>query len=168
MTMKGWACCVAVVAVVAGMGWQHWSADTAPPTPSTMLFAQSLHDLQGEQQTFQQWKGKPLVLNFWATWCAPCVEEMPDLEQLHQKYAPQTQFVGIGIDSVESMQAFIEKVSVSYPLLQGGIAGMDIMKQFGNRAGGLPYTVVLNEQGEVVLQHAGRIHPEQLESVLGS
>ncbi|MCK9508834.1 MAG: TlpA family protein disulfide reductase [Pigmentiphaga sp.] len=167
MSMKWWACCVAVVAVVAGMGWQRWSAEP-PATASTLLFAQTLHDLKGEQQAFQQWRGKPLVLNFWATWCAPCVEEMPDLEGLHQKYAASTQFVGIGIDSVESMQAFTEKVTVSYPLLQGGMVGMEMMKQFGNRAGGLPYTVVLNEQGEVVLQHAGRIHPEQLEAVLGS
>src|SRR5690554_1475371 len=80
------------------------------------LFAQRLPDSAGAQQAMAQWRGRPLLVNFWATWCAPCVKEMPDLDQLQAEF-PQVRFVGIGIDSPANIARFIEKVPVSYPLL---------------------------------------------------
>jgi thiol-disulfide isomerase/thioredoxin len=78
----------------------------------------TLPDLDGRQQAMAQWRGKMLVVNFWASWCAPCVEEMPAFSRLQRQYAAQgVQFVGIGIDEVENMRSFVKTMPVAYPLL---------------------------------------------------
>ena len=106
--------------------------------------------------------GQPLVLNFWATWCPPCVKEMPDLEALHQQY-PQVSFVGLAVDTSSNIQKFQEKVKVSYPLLVGGHGVIPLMRGLGNQTGGLPFTLLFNEEGQVVQRFLGQIKPDELE-----
>ena len=95
-----------------------------------------LPDLSGLPYAFRL-KGQPIVVNFWATWCAPCVREMPELDALQKKY-PQVRFVGIGVDSAANMQKFVEKVQVSYPLWVIGAGAIDTLRKLGNPSGGLP------------------------------
>lgn len=129
------------------------------------LFDQVLPDTTGTQQPLKQWQGRPLVVNFWATWCAPCVKEMPDLDALHRQFE-QVGFVGLAVDTQSNVDKFLEKVQVSYPLLLIGNQGISLMRTLGNTKGGLPFTVVLDEQGTLVDSVLGQIKPDDLAATL--
>ena len=128
------------------------------------LLKMTLPDLQGVPQALAQWNGKIRVINYWATWCPPCVEEMPFFSRLQERYAAQgVQFVGIGMDETAKMQAFVQKTPVSYPLLVGGT------EPNGNPAlmlRGMPYTVVLDREGKVAFSIYGGVKENELEPVL--
>ncbi len=128
------------------------------------LLKMTLPDLQGVPQALAQWNGKIRVINYWATWCPPCVEEMPFFSRLQERYAAQgVQFVGIGMDETAKMQAFVQKTPVSYPLLVGGT------ESNGNPAltlRGMPYTVVLDREGKVAFSIYGGVKENELEPVL--
>jgi len=128
------------------------------------LLAMTLPDLKGVPQSLGQWNGKIRVINYWATWCPPCVEEMPIFSRLQERFAAQgVQFVGIGMDETEKMQAFVQKTPVSYPLLVGGT------NPNGNPAftlRGMPYTVVVDRDGKVAFSMYGGLKESELESVL--
>jgi 3-dehydroquinate dehydratase-2 len=132
-----------------------------PPTGSGAeavagLFASSLDDLEGRQRSFSNWQGKTLVVNFWASWCPPCREEMPAFSRLQERYAKQgVQFVGIALDTADSVRAFAAASPVSYPLLLGGGDGAELARRFGNTGLGLPYTVVISPAGELRLRRPG-------------
>lgn len=136
-----------------------------PRVTSDVLFSQSLPDLHGTVREVAQWRGRPMLVNFWATWCAPCVREMPDLDQLRAEF-PGVAFVGIGIDSTPNMLAFIEKVPVAYPLLEARSSGLDLMRELGNKSGGLPFTVILAEDGRIVRAIAGQVVPDDIRATL--
>lgn len=130
------------------------------------LFSQSFSDLDGRQVAMSQWLGKPIVANFWATWCAPCVKEMPDLEKLRAGH-PGVQFLGLGVDTAGNMRTFLEKVHVSYPLLVLGYGGVSTMRALGNTKGGLPFTAVFDSQGNVARTILGPVDPADLSATLG-
>ncbi|MVW78314.1 TlpA family protein disulfide reductase [Bordetella sp. 02P26C-1] len=132
-----------------------------------LLWNLKLPDLDGATQRLDQWRGRAVVINFWATWCAPCVKEMPELQSLHEKY-PSVQFVGIGIDKVEKMREFVQKIPVSYPLLVMGSDGIDTLRKLGNAAGGLPFTVILQADGGISRKILGQIQYEDLDRSLQS
>jgi thiol-disulfide isomerase/thioredoxin len=113
------------------------------------LFDQSYPDLNGADQRMQNWRGRSVVVNFWATWCPPCVKEMPDLEALSQKYT-NIAFIGLGVDTAANMRHFLPKVQVTYDLLVVGYGGIELMKQLGNTTGGLPFTLIFNQEGRLV------------------
>ena len=126
-----------------------------------------LPDLDGKPQPLSQWKGRILVVNYWATWCAPCKEEMPAFSQLHQQYAAKgVQFVGISIDSVEKVKQFQISTPVAYPLLIGTMQTMQGAVGLGNAIQGLPFTVVLDRRGEVYSTKLGRFDEKILEQRL--
>lgn len=131
------------------------------------FYGRSFSDLSGAQVDFTRYLGKPVVLNFWATWCPPCIKEMPDLEALHQKHAG-VQFVGLAVDTAQNVRKFEEKVQVSYPLLIAGHAGIEIMRELGNKQGGLPFTVVFDAQGRVEQKVLGIVDPVALEKLIAS
>jgi len=137
----------------------------AHASPTQALFDQILPDTSGTEQPLRQWAGRPLVVNFWATWCAPCVKEMPDLDALHHQFR-HVGFVGLAVDTRSNVEKFLEKVQVSYPLLLIGNQGISLMRTLGNTKGGLPFTVVLDEQGKVVESVLGQIKPEDLAATL--
>ncbi len=155
------------------MGRRHLGGaptDTAPNAgAAASLFAATLPDSHGADIPLARWRGQPLVVNFWATWCAPCVAEMPDLQQLFQTYGPRGMgFVGIGIDQAQAIAEFGRKLGVTYPLLVGGYAGTELARAFGNASGGLPFTVVLDRFGALKAAQLGRIHVENLRSIIES
>lgn len=136
----------------------------APQDESVAQFlASTLTDHQGKPQAIKQWQGKTLVLNFWATWCPPCVEEMPELVQLQKEVqSNNVQILGIGIDSPSNIKAFSEKHHISYPLFSTGMEGSELSRRFGNQAGGLPFTVLIDENGKVQKAYLGRLNIKQL------
>lgn len=131
------------------------------------LFGQSLNDLAGAPQALAKWRGKPLVVNFWATWCAPCVEEMPELSELagHDK-GKNFNVIGIGIDSPSNMSEFANKLKIAYPLYVGGMGGTELSRDFGNKAGGLPYTVLIGADGQVKKTYLGKLKFDELRADL--
>jgi thiol-disulfide isomerase/thioredoxin len=156
-------------AMLAGVGvasaWQGSVQQAGAKAIFDPLFAQRFPDATGREFALEQWLGKPVVVNFWATWCPPCVKEMPDLEALHKKY-DGIQFLGLGIDTASNMLAFADKVKVSYPLLVLGHGGISLMRELGNKNGGLPFTVVFDAQGRVHSKILGQVKPDALEQTL--
>ncbi len=136
------------------------------PEALEQFWTLELSTLDEQSIALASFKGeKPLVLNFWATWCAPCLREMPLLDEF-AKSNPDVQFIGFTIDSVKNMQKYEEKVQVSYPLLVAGSKYLRLIKQLGNPKGGLPFTLVFDAKGEVSSLLLGEIEKEELESVL--
>jgi thiol-disulfide isomerase/thioredoxin len=131
------------------------------------LYAQSLNDLAGKSQALAQWKGKPLLVNFWAPWCAPCVQEMPELSDMAAKDGGKRfNVIGIGIDSPSNLAEFAKKTKVSYPLYVGGMSGTDLSRELGNANGGLPFTVLVGPDGKVRKTYLGRLKFDQLKADL--
>jgi len=124
-------------------------------------------DLSGGSHRLGDWRGKPLLVNFWATWCAPCVKEMPALDAL-SKLHPQAQFVGIGVDTADNMRKFAAKVPVSYPLLVAGPGAIDLMRGMGNGPGGLPFTVLLDKDGAISHKVLGTVKEDEASAWLKS
>lgn len=179
------AAAVVAVAAVLGTGARQWfkgSADhTAAPrqemstpaaaAPASNAVAQlldtPLRDVAGRPQTLAPYKGRILVVNFWASWCGPCVAEMPELVRLHDTYARKgIQFVGIGVDSQQNVQTFLKKIPVDYPILISGFGGADLARSLGNSAGALPFTVVIDANGVVRSTKLGQVVPAELSKTL--
>lgn len=131
------------------------------------LYAANLPDAQGKPQALQQWQGKVAVVNFWATWCPPCREEMPELSELYNQYKDQgVVVIGISTDELPKMQAFAAKSPVSYPLLAGNEQAMVLSEQLGNNKGALPYTVIVRADGSIANTYFGRISADLLKTTL--
>lgn len=129
------------------------------------LWLQDLPRASDASQTlaFKNLRGQPLVINFWASWCPHCVHEMPALDRFAKNHATQGwQVVGVAIDRPEAVERFLKDVPVSFPVVIAGWTGMELMRSLGNTQGGLPYTVILNPEGHIVMQKAGAISAEEL------
>lgn len=162
---------VAVVFVALGAMWGTHRVQMETPAPSVVehLLSQSMADTSGRPQSLSQWKNKALVVNFWATWCAPCVQEMPELSALQPEIAPANiQIIGIGIDSAANIAEFAAKYHITYPLYTGGMSASDLSRQFGNQAGGLPFTVLIGHDGKVRKTYLGRLKMDELRKDLGA
>lgn len=124
-------------------------------------------DLSGNRRTLGEWQGKILICNFWATWCAPCREEIPLLMSAREKYGSRgVECVGIAIDNAAKVRDFTASLKISYPILLAEANGLDLMRGLGNSAGGLPYTVVADRRGEIVHRKLGAFHRGDLEAIL--
>jgi len=131
------------------------------------LYATSLNDLAGKPQPLARWKGKPLLVNFWASWCAPCVSEMPELSELAAgDGGKHFNVIGIGIDSPTNLAEFARKIKISYPLYVGGMGGTDLARALGNANGGLPFTVLIGADGQVRKTYLGRLKFDQVRADL--
>lgn len=149
-------------ALGAGVAWWRMAPD-ASATSADALFEATFPDADGKPQPLAQWRGRPLLVNFWATWCPPCVEEMPDLQRVREEYRDRgVEVIGLGIDSAEKIQAFRSKHQLTLPLLVAGVGGSDLNRELGNRAGVLPFSVLIGADGRVRERHVGQVKPEQL------
>jgi thiol-disulfide isomerase/thioredoxin len=134
-----------------------------PNDPAAALFASQLMDKSGQMQAMSQWKGKPLIINFWASWCVPCVKEMPELAQLQKELSPKgIELIGIGIDSPDKIREFASEHNISYPLLIAGMEGTELSRQLGNQTGGLPFTILIGADGKVKKTYLGLLKFQQL------
>lgn len=160
----------AVLALAAGI-WFAWStlerSGGATGQPATALLGLSLPDPDGKEQALSQWKGKVLVVNFWATWCAPCREEMPMFTRVQQDTgAKGVQFVGIAVDQADKVKQFANELGLNYPTLIGGYGAMELSKSLGNTIMALPFTVIVDREGRVAHTQLGPLKQEQLMSIL--
>jgi len=164
---------VVIAALFTGIGIYFGVKRLQPSTPAdtavAALMQVSMKDSAGKQRKMSEWQGKVLVLNFWATWCPPCVSEMPELVALQNDFGSKNvQVVGIGIDSPSNIREFAEKHQITYPLLLGGLEGSELSKQFGNESGGLPFTLLIGADGSVRKSYMGRLDMQQVRTDLSS
>lgn len=157
---------VAVAAAAGGAGvaaWWHvrtarpgwWEAQFTAPDGSPLRLA--------------DWHGRPLVLNFWAPWCAPCVREMPALDRFAAEQGPGGWTVlGVAVDQPAPVREFLAKRPVRYPIAIAGYAGVALSRELGNAQGGLPYTVALDRRGRPVWHHLGETDQERLRRALSA
>src|SRR5687767_11949641 len=133
------------------------------------LLSARFQDLDGRPRRLLEWQGRVLLCNFWATWCAPCREEVPILVSAKQHWAAYGfEVVGIGIDSADKMREFSKTHKINYPVLVADATALELVRKLGNRAGGLPYTVVLDATGAVARRHVGAFTAPDLRRLLES
>ena len=145
------------------------TSNNADAGPATGLYGQTLNDLSGKPQSLAQWKGKPLLVNFWATWCGPCVQEMPELSALaNEEAGKRFNVIGLGIDSPSAMSEFAAKHNIKYPLYVGGMGGTELSRGFGNTNGGLPFTVLIGADGKVRKTYLGKLKFDELKADLAT
>jgi thiol-disulfide isomerase/thioredoxin len=159
----------AVIAAGAGAGiaWWRVTPQASAVDVEQTLFATTFEDADGRPQALRQWQGRPLVVNFWATWCPPCVEEMPGLQQIRDEYrAKGVEVIGVGIDNAAKIREFRDRHGITLPLLVAAVGGSELGRQLGNTAGVLPYTVLVSPDGTVVQRRIGQIRPAELRAWL--
>jgi thiol-disulfide isomerase/thioredoxin len=124
-----------------------------------------LIDTDDKMRSVDEWNGKVLVVNFWATWCPPCRKEMPAFIELQEKYGKDgLQFVGIAIDEKDKVVDFSDTYGVNYPMLLGTLDAIELGKQFGNRFGALPYTVIIARDGKIAFTIRGELEKHTAEA----
>lgn len=127
------------------------------------LLAARYPDLDGQVRRLLDWQGRVVICNFWATWCAPCREEVPLLVAAKRQWASKgVEIVGIGVDSADKIREFAKTYQINYPVLIADGSALELIRKLGNRAGGLPFTVVLDRTGGLVGQHLGALSEADL------
>jgi len=155
---------VALAALAGGVFTQRWLHAVAVPDNASSELDIAFPDLGGKPHFLNEWKGKVLIVNFWASWCAPCMEEMPEFFMLQNELRPKgVQFIGILVDDeVDVAQEFLKAMAVNYPILNGNIGGRQLASQLGNKAEVLPYTVVYDTAGQRVHTEIGRFTRDEV------
>jgi thiol-disulfide isomerase/thioredoxin len=162
---------VAAVAAIAGAGVAYWQGMQkqleTPPKPITgsldQLWQMQFDTPEGSKLDMQSLKGKPLLINFWATWCPPCVEELPLLERFYvENKAKSVQIVGLAADKPEAVRAFLKKLPLTFPIGITDLSGIALSKSWGNLAGGLPFSVMLAADGRVLQRKMGKLSEDDL------
>jgi thiol-disulfide isomerase/thioredoxin len=150
--------------LVAHLSWRTGAPDTAAVSALTLTRFQ---DLSGRPGAISDWRGQVVIVNFWASWCPPCREEIPGLISIHRQFAAKgVQVVGIAVDSVENTRTSAAELKIPYPVLIAGIDVIELTRKLGNRAGALPYTVILDREGKVVATHLGLISEAELARIV--
>ena len=161
---------VAALSLGAGLyfGDQYWRGDPPAAAQSAdTLLALTLPDEQGALQSLNPWRGKVLVVNFGATWCAPCREEMPEFVRFQNEYRNKgLQFVGIAADNEAKVRQFTREINLNYPALIGGFEAIELSKTFGNRLMVLPFTVVVARNGTIAHTQLGPLKSDRLQQVI--
>lgn len=154
-------------AALAGVGAAVWrglgdAPVTAEPVPG--FWAQRWESPEGQVVALQQFRGRPLLINFWATWCPPCVDELPLINQFFREHqANGWQVLGLAVDKKAPVQAFLQRMPLSFPVALAGMAGADLGRSLGNLSGGLPFSVVLSSDGVLRQRRMGRVLPADLQ-----
>lgn len=157
---------IGVGAAAAAAGWHFGPKLGSGPSAADVaaLLAVPLRDLEGRPVALSNRSGRVLVCNFWATWCAPCREEIPALNRIHRKMAASgVEIFGIAIDQARNVVDFLKTVPIAYPVLLGDSGLMEVMRRLGNSGGGLPFTVVLDRHGVLAERKLGIISETTLE-----
>ncbi|KPK11260.1 MAG: hypothetical protein AMJ68_06605 [Acidithiobacillales bacterium SG8_45] len=164
---------VAVAALAGGFLLAQWlNRPTVPETSPTAAIPKTMVDfslpgVDGKPRQLSEWRGKLIVLNFWATWCPPCLEEIPLFVSMQKKYGARgLQIIGVAIDKPEEVKNFQDGKSINYPVLVGQEEVMALMQQYGNRIGSLPYSVVIGPEGKVLSYRVGAYQSAELESLV--
>jgi thiol-disulfide isomerase/thioredoxin len=158
---------VAALAAVAGGGvaWWRQSSGAIAPEVLNAFWGAEFDKPSGASLAMKTFQGRPLVINFWATWCTPCVEEMPLIDNFfRQNESKGWQVLGLAIDQPSRVRQFLTQFPVTYAIGLAGLTGTDLAKQLGNEVGGLPFTVVLDAQGQLIQRKVGKLTADEVKN----
>ncbi len=173
---------VAGASAAAGLGWQWLQPDATPaaatdaaaPTPVAAAdaaassseggdwWAQRFERPEGGELALAALRGQPLLVNFWATWCPPCVKEMPQLDRFSRENKQGVQVIGLAVDGPTPVREFLKKTPVGFGIGLAGFAGTELARALGNPSGGLPFSVLFDARGEVVQRKLGETNHAEL------
>lgn len=140
------------------------AADEQPS--AAPLFAATLSDIDDKPVALERFRGKPLIVNFWARWCGPCRAEIPELIKFRQAHKGKLEVLGIGIeDKAEPAREFAKAYEMDYPVFVAKDQGIPLMKELGNSRAGLPYTLFIDRHGQVVQRKMGTVRKADLEAI---
>lgn len=157
---------VAAATAGAGVAWWRWRLD-APPADAALgaFWSSSLDSPEGRPVPLSGFRGKPLLVNFWATWCPPCVEELPLLDAFYQAQRSRGwQMLGIAVDQPSAVRQWLQRSPLSFPVVLAGLQGTEMSKSLGNQAGGLPFSLLFGSRGEVLERKLGQLHASDLKT----
>ncbi len=160
---------VAAAAASSGAGWAWWKLRPhgVEQGAAEALWGQSFQTPDGEMLAMKSFEGKPLLLNFWATWCPPCVAELPLLNQFFKdQKAKGWQVLGLAVDQPSAVRTFLGRAPVDFPVGMAGLNGTDLSRALGNLTGGLPFTVLFDAKGRTVHRKIGQLSPTDLQAWL--
>jgi len=148
----------------AGLAWWRLSPREALAPALATFWASRYEGPHGEPVVMEQFRGRPLLVNFWATWCPPCVEELPMLNAFHAQHAARGwQVLGLAVDQPDAVRRFLGQMPLDFPVGMAGLAGVDLSRSLGNLGGGLPFSVVFDVHGAVVHQKVGKVSQADLD-----
>jgi len=167
---KTWFALTGVVIISAFAGlwvYQFLRTPEVSANVAQQLQQTAFLDSTGKTRYLNEFKGEAVIVNFWATWCAPCIEEIPELDRFYQKNASnKVHVVGIAIDTQSAVAKFLKQQKISYPIFISGMEGIDLVKGLGNTFQVLPYSLLLDRNGTVVDQHIGMLNGQHLQKWL--
>jgi len=158
---------VALLAILAGtalwLGNEPAPATGSAELSAAALYAATFHDPDGQPQSLGRYQGHVVVLNFWATWCGPCRDEMPAFQRLQSRFGNRgVQFVGLANDDPAKVTRFAHDMGIGYPLWTGGAEVDELARRLGEKQGALPFTVVIDRSGNIVAQKVGAYSEREL------
>ena len=156
---------VAGIALAAGLFVQRLSV-TKQPEPNAPAIAFSLPDLTGKQRNINEWQDKIRIINFWATWCPPCLKEIPEFIKLQNDYDKHLQFIGIAIDDRQAVEEYLKTIKINYPMLISGDEGIALSRQLGNVVNAVPFTLIVNQQGQIIHRQPGELSNEKIIEII--
>ena len=162
---------IGLVSLLIGLGASYLRHQESTPAIPTEMYQGFLNntwnDPNGNAIETNTWRNKTLVVNFWASWCPPCVEEMPLLAKLNAQVNPaRVKVIGIGIDSPSNIREFLNKTPVPYQIAVGGLDGSQWAKKLGNEQGALPFTVVIGPAGNILFSKLGKLTEDDVNNVI--
>jgi thiol-disulfide isomerase/thioredoxin len=170
LSVSRWVLVIGVGVAALALGAYFGLSQRSPgpgPEAAAALAGLALPDPAGKEQRLDQWRGKVLVVNFWATWCAPCREEMPEFIKAQSEFgAKGLQFVGIAVDQPDKVSEFVKEIGLNYPALVGGFGAMELSKTLGNNVMALPFTVIVDRKGAIVHTQLGILKPDKLRALI--
>ncbi|MCW5653049.1 TlpA disulfide reductase family protein [Hydrogenophaga sp.] len=160
-----WSAGVALAAGAAGVWFSHRRLQLQPvlAEAESAFWLGEFDGPNGEKLRMADLRGKPLLVNFWATWCPPCVEELPMLNAFHRANAARGwQVLGLAVDQPSAVRGFLQKLPLVFPVGMAGLGGTELSRSLGNATGGLPFTVVFGASGEVLHRKIGKVSDADL------
>jgi len=153
---------VGAAALGASFAWRKLNPPAASPVAQA-FWARRFAGVDGVELDVTRWRGKPLLVNFWATWCPPCVKELPEINQFYKEaQAKGWQVLGLAVDQLAPVKAFLQKTPLDFAVALAGPQGLGLVRELGNPAGGLPFSVVFDETGEISWRRMGVSRLEEL------